>query len=126
MPGVLISRAADQPLTTFFRERLFGPLGMEDTGLHVQGAQLDRLASCYRADPETGTLELYDAAEGSRRSGYVGAFRMGLEHGVYCLGCCWLMFVILFPLGIVNLVAMALVTALILAEKSLSLGRQIH
>ncbi len=59
------------------------------------------------------------------RSGYGGAFRMGLEHGVYCLGCCWLMFVILFPLGIMNLVAMALVTALIFAEKSLSLGRQI-
>lgn len=59
------------------------------------------------------------------RSGYGGAFRMGLEHGVFCLGCCWLMFVILFPLGIMNLVAMALVTALILAEKSLSLGRQI-
>lgn len=59
------------------------------------------------------------------RSGYGGAFRMGLEHGAYCLGCCWLMFVILFPLGIMNLVAMALVTALIFAEKSLSLGRQI-
>ena len=59
------------------------------------------------------------------RSGYGGAFRMGLEHGAYCLGCCWLLFVILFPLGIMNLVAMALVTALILAEKSLSLGRRI-
>ena len=59
------------------------------------------------------------------RSGYGGAFRMGIEHGAYCLGCCWLLFVILFPLGIMNLVAMALVTALILAEKSLSLGRRI-
>ncbi len=58
-------------------------------------------------------------------SGYGGAFRMGIEHGAYCLGCCWLMFVILFPLGIMNLVAMALVTALIFAEKSLSLGRRI-
>jgi predicted metal-binding membrane protein len=59
------------------------------------------------------------------RWGYGGAFRMGIEHGAYCLGCCWLMFVILFPLGIMNLVAMALVTALIFAEKSLSLGRRI-
>ena len=59
------------------------------------------------------------------RSGYGGAFRMGIEHGAYCLGCCWLLFVILFPLGIMNLVAIALVTALILAEKSLSLGRRI-
>ena len=50
---------------------------------------------------------------------------MGLEHGAYCLGCCWLLFVILFPLGIMNVAVMALVTALIYAEKSLPIGRQI-
>jgi predicted metal-binding membrane protein len=61
---------------------------------------------------------------GSWRDGYGGAFRMGLEHGAYCLGCCWLLFVILFPLGIMNIVAMALVTVLIYAEKALSIGRQ--
>jgi predicted metal-binding membrane protein len=44
---------------------------------------------------------------------------MGLEHGLYCLGCCWLLFVILFPLGIMNVAAMALITLLIFAEKSL-------
>src|SRR5438876_6507125 len=62
---------------------------------------------------------------GSWRDGYGGAFRMGLEHGAYCLGCCWLLFVILFPLGIMNIAVMALVTALIYAEKSLPIGRQI-
>ena len=50
---------------------------------------------------------------------------MGVEHGAYCLGCCWLLFVILFPLGIMNLAVMALVTALIFAEKALLIGRQI-
>ena len=50
---------------------------------------------------------------------------MGLEHGVYCLGCCWLLFVILFPLGLMNIAVMALVTALIFAEKVLPIGRQI-
>ena len=50
---------------------------------------------------------------------------MGLEHGAYCLGCCWLLFVILFPLGIMNIALMALVTALIYAEKALPFGRQI-
>src|SRR5262249_7900633 len=34
--------------------------------------------------------------------GTAGALRMGLLHGAYCLGCCWLLFVILFPLGIMN------------------------
>jgi len=44
---------------------------------------------------------------------------MGLLHGAYCLGCCWLLFVILFPLGIMNVGAMAAVTLIILAEKTL-------
>jgi len=55
----------------------------------------------------------------SWREGYAGSFRMGVEHGAYCLGCCWLLFVILFPLGMMNVAAMALITLLIFAEKSL-------
>ena len=61
----------------------------------------------------------------SWRDGYGGAFRMGFVHGAYCLGCCWFLFVLLFPLGIMNIAVMALLTALIFAEKSVSLGRQI-
>src|SRR5207248_442057 len=61
----------------------------------------------------------------SWRDGYGGSFRMGLEHGAYCLGCCWLLFVILFPLGIMNIAVMALVTVFIFAEKSLPSGRLI-
>jgi predicted metal-binding integral membrane protein DUF2182 len=44
---------------------------------------------------------------------YQGAVRMGIEHGVYCLGCCWLLFVILFPLGMLNIAALAALTLLI-------------
>lgn len=62
---------------------------------------------------------------GSWREGYWGSFRMGLEHGLYCLGCCWLLFVILFPLGIMNVAAMAVLALLIYAEKSLPFGTQI-
>jgi predicted metal-binding membrane protein len=58
----------------------------------------------------------------SWRDGYPGAFRLGLEHGIYCLGCNCLLFVLLFPLGVMNLAAMALLTALIFAEKCFSLG----
>lgn len=61
----------------------------------------------------------------SWRDGYWGSFRMGLEHGVYCLGCCWLLFVIFFPLGMMNVAAMAVVTLLIFAEKSLQGGQRI-
>jgi len=61
----------------------------------------------------------------SWRDGYGGSFRMGLEHGVYCLGCCWLLFLILFPLGMMNIGVLALITLLIFAEKSTAFGRQI-
>ena len=47
---------------------------------------------------------------------------MGFQHGVICLGCCWMLFVLLFPLGIMNVAAMALVTLVIFAEKSLARG----
>jgi len=47
---------------------------------------------------------------------------MGVEHGLYCMGCCWLLFVILFPLGMMNIVALATVTALIFAEKVFPFG----
>jgi predicted metal-binding membrane protein len=56
------------------------------------------------------------------RDGYGGAIRMGLTHGTYCLGCCWLLFAILFPLGIMNLTAMVALTVLIFAEKSIPIG----
>jgi predicted metal-binding membrane protein len=59
----------------------------------------------------------------SWRDGFGGSFRMGFEHAVYCVGCCWLLFLILFPLGMMNVAVLALITALIFAEKSLPLWR---
>jgi predicted metal-binding membrane protein len=59
----------------------------------------------------------------SWRDGAAGALRMGLLHGAFCLGCCWLLFVILFPLGIMNIAAMAVITLIIFAEKTLPWGR---
>ncbi|MEK7214650.1 MAG: DUF2182 domain-containing protein [Chloroflexota bacterium] len=61
----------------------------------------------------------------SWREGTGGAFRMGLEHGWYCAGCCWLLFVILFPLGVMNILAMAIIAAVIFAEKTLPVGPRI-
>lgn len=59
----------------------------------------------------------------SWREGAAGAFRMGLAHGLWCLGCCWMLFAILFPLGMMNVAAMAGLTALVYAEKSLPWGQ---
>jgi predicted metal-binding membrane protein len=46
-----------------------------------------------------------------------GALRMGLLHGVYCLGCCWLLMCLLFVVGVMNLVWVAALTAFVLVEK---------
>lgn len=61
----------------------------------------------------------------SWRDGVGGALRMGLVHGIYCLGCCWLLFIVLFPLGIMNIAAMAVITLVVFGEKSLPWGRPI-
>lgn len=58
------------------------------------------------------------------KPGYRGALTLGLRHGAYCMGCCWMLFAILFPLGIMNVAAMAVITAAIFAEKSLVTGRR--
>jgi len=61
--GVLIARVSGRPLPDFLAERLFGPLGMVDTGFDVPAGKLDRFTSYYRTDP-AGGLELVDAPGG--------------------------------------------------------------
>jgi predicted metal-binding membrane protein len=56
------------------------------------------------------------------REGAVGALRMGVEHGAYCVGCCWGLMLILFALGVMSLVWMAVVAGVIFAEKTLPFG----
>jgi CubicO group peptidase (beta-lactamase class C family) len=60
--GVLIARAAGQPLDEFMRERVFEPLGMVDTGFAT--SHVDRLCSCYATNPESGERFLYDEPNG--------------------------------------------------------------
>ena len=51
------------------------------------------------------------------REGHGGALSMGLRHGVYCLGCCWVLMALLFVLGVMNLVWIAALAAFVLVEK---------
>jgi predicted metal-binding membrane protein len=60
---------------------------------------------------------------GSWRDGRRGAIEMGARHGAWCLGCCWALMAALFALGVMSLTWMALVAALITAEKTLPWGR---
>jgi CubicO group peptidase (beta-lactamase class C family) len=64
--GVLIGRIAGQPLETFLRTRIFEPLGMKDTGFSVPAEKLDRLATSYTTNPDTGAPQLFDDVTNSQ------------------------------------------------------------
>ena len=51
------------------------------------------------------------------RDGQMGALRMGLAHGAYCLGCCWALMCVLFVVGVMNLAWVAVLTVMVLLEK---------
>jgi predicted metal-binding membrane protein len=55
------------------------------------------------------------------QDGLVGAFNMGLKHGATCLGCCWTQMLIMFVVGVMNLLGMALMTLLVILEKTMPL-----
>ncbi len=51
------------------------------------------------------------------REGEVGALRMGFRHGVYCLGCCWVLMALLFAVGVMNLWWVGAIAAFVVVEK---------
>jgi len=53
------------------------------------------------------------------REGSSGAFRMGLEHGAFCTGCCWALMALLFVAGVMNILWIAALTLLVCSEKML-------
>ena len=57
------------------------------------------------------------------RPGATGALRLGLLHGAWCIGCCWMLMALLFVGGVMNLAWIAALTLLVLAEKYLPGGR---
>jgi predicted metal-binding membrane protein len=56
------------------------------------------------------------------RGGPLGALRMGADHGLSCVGCCWGLMLALFALGVMSLLWMAMIAAVIFVEKVLSAG----
>ncbi len=56
------------------------------------------------------------------RDGRTGALRMGLKHGFYCLGCCWLVMLLLFVGGVMNILWGAAIAAFVFAEKLVRAG----
>lgn len=59
------------------------------------------------------------------RDGQLGALRMGLAHGAFCLGCCWALFAVLVAAGVMSLAWMLLLTLVVFTEKVLPAGRRV-
>ena len=56
------------------------------------------------------------------RPGMAGAFRLGVDHGLYCLGCCWALMLLLFAGGVMNLAVIVTLTLWVLVEKLAPFG----
>ena len=59
------------------------------------------------------------------REGKWGTLVMGIRHGAYCVGCCWLLMALLFVAGVMNLVWIAVIAAYVLAEKLIPGGHKL-
>jgi predicted metal-binding membrane protein len=99
---------------------------MNSRSLSLSGALLIA-AGIYQLTPfKTACLEQCRAPAvfiaGHWRRGALGGWRMGLEHGLYCLGCCAVLMLLLFVGGIMNLVWIAELTLFIALEKLAPFG----
>jgi predicted metal-binding membrane protein len=91
------------------------------------GATFLLVAGAYQLAPIKGScLRMCQSPLGflmSRwRAGATGAFRMGLEHGTYCVGCCWGLMLLLFVGGVMNLIVIAALTVFVAFEKLTPFG----
>ncbi len=113
-------------LYRFVRALDLGFLGWDRQGPLLAGAAV-AAAGLYELTPLKETClrhcrtPLHFVLHGWR-DGWAGALRMGAEHGGYCVGCCWGLMVILFALGVMSLFWMAVIGALIFAQKVLPFG----
>ena len=57
------------------------------------------------------------------KEGKTGAFLMGIRHGIYCMGCCWLLMALLFVAGIMNILWIALIAVFVVIEKMIKKQR---
>jgi predicted metal-binding membrane protein len=61
--------------------------------------------------------------QGDRERGQ--AFRLGLDHGLFCLGCCWALMLLMFVTGLGNIAWMFLLAAVMAVEKNVSWGKRV-
>lgn len=100
---------------------------MEFTATRRLGAVLVAIAGAYQLSPLKSVClrQCHSPAEflsSHWRAGSAGAWRVGLEHGLFCVGCCWLMMALLFLVGVMNLLWVAALSVFVLLERLLPRG----
>jgi predicted metal-binding membrane protein len=111
------------------KETASGFLAWDNGGRYVAAGAL-ALAGQYELTPLKAVClrhcrgPLHFVLRGWRR-GAGGALRMGFEHGLYCVGCCWGLMLALFALGVMSLTWMAAIAVLVFAQKVLPLGERL-
>ena len=104
-------------------------LDLGESGFGRFAGALMALAGVYQLTPLkrrclTKCRGPMDYVLGAWRDGVGGAIRMGAGHAGYCVGCCWVLFVLLLPLGVMNLAIMGIATAVIFVEKATVIGHR--
>ena len=114
-----------------FLQRLLGDLlllsPMMELRSRIAGSVLFAVAGVYQLTPmKRSCLESCSSPAEfivrHWRPGGLGALRMGVTHGLLCLGCCWALMLLLFVGGVMNLIVIATLTVFVLIEKIASLG----
>ena len=59
------------------------------------------------------------------KSSNIGAMQMGIEHGVFCVGCCWALMLLLFTGGVMNLLWILFLTFIVMVEKIIPSGEKV-
>lgn len=130
--GYVLVWALFSVVATALQRRLAAALlltPMMEPATPVAGAVVLAIAGLYQLTPlKRACLRACRSPLGfmvSRwRSGAAGAYRLGIDHGLYCLGCCWALMLILFAGGVMNLVVILTLTGWVLLEKLAPFGER--
>ncbi|RUV37123.1 DUF2182 domain-containing protein [Mesorhizobium sp. M7A.F.Ca.MR.148.00.0.0] len=102
------------------------------TGSAILGGLVLIAAGLYQWTPMKGVCLrqcqapiAFLAGHGGFRSAPLGALRLGIDHGAYCLGCCWALMALLFVGGVMNVLWIAGIAILVLLEKTVPTGQLI-
>src|SRR6185312_7476801 len=107
----------------------FGFLQWDNQGRYVAAAALG-LAAAYQLTPLKRVClkhcrSPFALVFGHWREGRLGAVRMGVEHGGWCVGCCWGLMLALFAVGVMSVAWMVIIGAAIFVEKVLPRGERL-